>query len=97
MTSECLYTVICEYKGGTYISQQRAVGIREAIQVWMDSLTDRELKAWNLNRELINSIARQNAPSALNGLVNVWCFSGIGDEDDLLLVNIVTTDQRTAI
>lgn len=85
-----LYTVILEFRGGTYISQAKAISEQTAVDFWIRSLdetipeissTDRQALAVGFNLEDL-------AP--LTGLINVWCTSGLAN-GHLALLNIIRT------
>jgi hypothetical protein len=94
MTNVHLHTIFLEYRGGTYISQVRSVGPSEAVRHWADTLSDDDLKGWNLRREELLSVIQSGNLVPLSDRINVWCVSGIGENDEQLIVNVVTTAEN---
>jgi len=89
-----LYTVILDYRGGTYISQTHAEDESSALRSWAQPLDTREIQHLGPSRkrklilEIDKDLKELNAPFPLNGLQNAWCagsFLGGG------LVNIIKT------
>ena len=90
-----LYTVIFEFRGGTYISQTQAESESAALHRWAQDLDVRGIQHLGSfrKRKLITEIDKDlkelNAPFPLTGLQNAWCagsFLGTG------LINIIKTD-----
>lgn len=84
-----LFTFIADYKGGTYISQNLANTLEEAICLWIDSidfLTNKQLKSFkkHINDDDVET------PIKLEGLNNVWrnCY---GVSGAILILNIIET------
>lgn len=71
-----LYTVVLEYRGGTYISQVNARNVIGALQVWAEALDIAAVAGLGSRRkaELIDDIKEQLLhgvmPTPLDGLVN---------------------------
>jgi hypothetical protein len=84
------FTFIFEYKGGTYIEQVPATGLKEAIDIWGD-LVGPEIPKFGKKkkRQLIKEI-QLDEPSLLTGLINVWCLS-LRVGKSLSYINIVAT------
>ncbi|MBY8825015.1 hypothetical protein [Sphingomonas colocasiae] len=88
---ERLFTMVCEYRGGTYIAQVRAVDPRGAIAAWAVLLrTDRPVprSSAHLARAVSANIARGDRPVAMDGLSGVWCFTALCG-GDLMILDIV--------
>jgi hypothetical protein len=89
-----LYTIILEYRGGTYISQVRAGSPRAAAKQWAHTLDIGVVKHLGAKgkQQIIRSLENDeyclHEPVALTGLVGVWC---IGMPIPGGLVNIVAT------
>jgi hypothetical protein len=89
-----LYTIILDYRGGTYISQVRARSPRAAAKQWaraLDVVGVKHLGAKGKQKIITNLENDEyclNEPVALTGLVGVWC---IGMPIPGGLVNIVAT------
>ena len=88
-----LFTVLFEFKGGTYVSQIRAASLRTALYKWADRLEVSEI--WGLGssgKESLRVIVRDRVPVALRGLSKVWCQSML-IRGKLGLINIVQSDS----
>lgn len=90
-----LFTVILDYRGGTYVSQVEASGPRAALLAWAVALDPRDVKflgekrKQSLIRELEHDEYDLYDPVALAGMRNAWCtFAPL---PSLALVNIVAT------
>lgn len=93
-----LYTVLMEYRGGTYVSQVRARTVVAALQNWASELNPTPIQAFSdgrkreLIREIESGLRSGTAPAPLNGLHNVWCTSA-ALSGGMVLINIVRTDR----
>ncbi len=91
-----LFTILCEYKGGTYTKQLRAENPVQALEQWAeiflldDFLTtpEKEIFAAEVQYSL-----REGNLVALEGLQNVW-YESFSLEEDLLEVNIVGMSEQ---
>lgn len=84
------YTFICEFQGGTYISQYLADSLSNALLYWSHNLNSKfftKSKRDKINKEISNEIYK---PVLINGVENVWSTS-ITIGRSLLLLNIVKT------
>lgn len=91
MTSD-KYTVICEFRGGTYVSQVQGRDINDAVRSWIELLrVERPMgrSSAYLARSLLADLD-DNPPKVLKGLQGVWCVSGVYD-GDLALANVVAS------
>lgn len=85
------FTIICEYKGGTYTKQLSADDPVHAFEQWAgifskeDILTAPEKK--NFAKEVKYSLSESNLV-ALEGLQNVW-YEGFSIGEDLLEVTLI--------
>lgn len=91
MTKTTLYSIFLEYRGGTYISQVSSSSPAEALEEWATSLPEEDLQAWNLKRDGLMPIIHDGSLVPLAGLVNAWCLSGVDDDDEQLLLNVLAT------
>ncbi len=91
MTDSHLYSIFLEYRGGTYISQIESANPFDALQEWATSLPEEELTEWGLRREALLTTIRDGSLVHLGQRVNVWCLSGVDDEDQQLLLNVIFT------
>ena len=91
MTEKHLYSIFLEYRGGTYISQISSASPSEALEEWATSVPSEDLEAWNLKRSQLLPIIRDGSLVPLVDRVNMWCLSGIGGDDEQVLLNVVAT------
>ena len=92
---ESLFTIICEFRGGTYTKQIRANSPVEAFQLWAAMFKDEgflpKQEIADFAEEVENSLSEGNIV-ALESLQNVW-YEGFSIGDDLLEVLIVSTNE----
>jgi hypothetical protein len=93
-----LFTVIFDYRGGTYIEQVKAGNVSSALRSWAEHLDPNSIKflGQSRKRQLITEIEAKFAhalpPTQLAGLQNAWCagtFLGAG------LVNLIQTEPSS--
>ena len=92
-----LYTFVCEFRGGTYISQVRADDEVQAVRNWAELLVrERPMSRPSsyIARNAIQDLDWLDLPVAIRDLVGVWCISGIVG-GDLYLTDIVRTSHLT--
>jgi hypothetical protein len=83
-----LFTVLCEFRGGTYVSQVRALDEQHAFMAWADALR-RDRPMGDEVDKIARKVIEETEPlNALNGLSGVWCWTA-NVEGDFLLTNIV--------
>jgi hypothetical protein len=73
-----LYTFFLEYKGGTYISQVHARSSPLATRAWARKFL--EMKVPGLGARSKSDLVEKilgDAPTALDGLKNIWCSSAL--------------------
>lgn len=92
-TNQQLYTVFVEYRGGTYISQVRSSSPSAGLGEWSSQLSETDSAEWGLDRVQLARIVAAGDVVPLQDRVNVWCLSGVDDDDQQLLVNIIATDE----
>lgn len=86
-----LYTLITDYKGGTYIAQETAENIQAAVRNWANgpSITNIQgLKEKHIKQ--IKNELYENMPVAISGTKNVWC-TGFRASKNLAILHIVQT------
>ena len=91
-----LYTILMEYRGGTYVSQAKAASASGALRTWAHNLDPSPVPGLGMRgkADLIEVIESDLAdgikPARLEGLHGSWCqtvrFSG-----GFALINIVAT------
>lgn len=87
-----LFTIVCDFRSGTYVSQVRASDERDAVRAWTELLIE-ERPIKGVSSYLAKSVASSMAeypPVALSGLQSVWCITG-SCGGDFVLANIVET------
>src|SRR5262245_20255372 len=92
-----LFTIILEYRGGTYIAQVVARGPRQALSRWAQAPSPKSVARLGarakavLVRAFSGHGGRDDAPIPIAGLPNVWCagFPIPGG-----LVYVIKTDPR---
>ncbi|WP_353204748.1 hypothetical protein [Sphingomonas sp.] len=96
MDENALFTAICDFRGGTYVSQVAAKDIEQAVRAWADhieqsqDIPDASTAIARDARFHLDELDIQ--PTAISSLSNVWCISGLAD-DGPVLVNFVRTAQ----
>jgi len=91
--SSDLFTFICEYQGGTYVSQVLAIDHEKALAEWAALLRKEqpiEGASDHIAQAACDELNSQVVP--LTGLTGVWCWSATV-MDELALVNIVRSAQ----
>lgn len=89
-----LFSIICEFRGGTYISQVRAPDEKRALQKWAEEFA-KDNPVPGGSRWVIVAVMRNacdnEGPTPLDGLTNAWCHTAICNRD-LILMNIFKTE-----
>ncbi|MFZ4633268.1 MAG: hypothetical protein ACOYNO_03570 [Saprospiraceae bacterium] len=94
----CLFTIISEYKGGTYVHQVSAAGPVDAFAVWAEQMSGDTIFTADektLFQEAVAYSLSENSLVALDGLSNVW-YEGFSLGDDLFEATLVATTETTA-
>ena len=87
-----LYTVIFEYREGTYISQVQALDETEAFKAWAKEINPNEIQYFGdkLKEKVIEDTNNQDyQPTSIIGLENIWC-AGCSVP---ALINIIKTEN----
>jgi len=88
-----VYTIFLEWKGGTYIAQERAESVSDAVEAWTRSPVADAIPGFGPTiRDQIVADLESEAPVPLSALSNVWCHSALAG-DDLALIHIVQTAE----
>jgi hypothetical protein len=87
-----LYTIDFEYKGGTYLAQVEAPGLRDVLKRWLQQTPEADLVSWQADRSAIAAAFTRETPIAIQGLKGVWCVSRT-ISGSFALVNIIATDD----
>lgn len=86
-----LYTIILEYRGGTYISQIHSESPTAAVKKWSTTATEHTLAVWGLNRADLVLLSHDN-PIPVENCVNIWCLTGSA-KNHLMLLNVIATEM----
>lgn len=92
-----LYTVVCQFRGGIYVSQFRAADEIETVRAWAEMLKrDRPIArvSYAIARNALADLDlyRDMPPTALEGLSDVW-FHCVSCGKDGAFLNIVRTAE----
>ena len=94
MSYPSLYTVILEYRGGTYISQIHSESPGAAVKKWSSTITDDNLAVWGLDRADLVLLSDDN-PLPLENCMNIWCLTGSA-KNHLMLLNVIATATKNS-
>lgn len=86
-----LFTVIADYRGGTYIKQLHASGVRSALEQWARELPDiRGSFIGAATQRRVSAAVREqdDRPVAIEGTENVWFWSKCGFEVHLVKTEV---------
>lgn len=89
MSLKNLYTMVLDYRGGTYISQVTAESPEAAVHSWVMSANEQDLAQWALTHEELSQLA-EDSLITIENCQNVWCASD-STEGGLMLLNIIAT------
>lgn len=92
-----LYTLVIDYKGGTYIAQSNAKSFIDAPTLCLESWNIEGLDTVlsEIDKQLLISEVEGQEFSALQDINNVWCGTAILNEE-LVLMNLIETNVETA-
>ncbi len=86
-----IYTVITEYRGGTYVSQVEAETPSGAVQRWSETKSAAKGDVPAAARSAVREqLCAGDAPVPVSNQENVWCISGT-HRNELILINVVLT------
>ena len=87
-----LYTLICEYDGGTYIAQMSASSPKNAVLSWLGARG-----SWKCIPKAVRLLIKEgldnDPPVAISGARNVWCLIASSSKG-LVLINLVRTSPN---
>lgn len=87
-----LFTVVAEFKGGTYVSQNIAENVNHALNNWCEHLDSKGLEGIDyLTIEELQVIKEKENPTPLSGLKNVL-FSYFNTKTGDFFLNIIQTE-----
>lgn len=89
-----LFTFVCEFRRGTYVSQVLALDQRDAATLWTEKLRlERPFgRASVYLAKSVESGLLDFPPVALSGVSGVWCITG-SCAGDFMLAEIIETVQ----
>ena len=87
-----LYTLICEYDGGSYLSQTHASDQHSALANWAGAFAAEGISS-DVSSKIAESAfevrdANETDITPVDGLVGVWCWTTVV-ADELVLLTIV--------
>lgn len=90
-----LHSVICEFRGGTYVSQHLAADEIDAVRLWSAMLAREKpipRASAHLATNALRTLAEDLRPTPLDGLSGIWCFvTQVGE--DIALCHLVLTAE----
>ena len=89
-----LYTIVADYRGGTYLTQVIAENEKHAAASWSDTEAIREI-AMPLDLPLDALREELKSPDGfpVGDLQNCWCVTAV-DDGGLLLLHIIETVEQ---
>ena len=88
------YTLVMEFRGGTYVHQAYGESPELALRTWL-YLASEEIFEWSIHRvQLLRTLAEQGAVP-IEGCQNVWCVSGLAG-DHIFLIHIIGSEGASA-
>lgn len=91
-----LFTIICEYKGGTYTKQVKAEDPAQAFEQWADMFSKEGFLAASEKKQFADEIQYSLTEGnlvALEALQNVW-YEGFSLKENLLELIIIGMDEQ---
>ena len=82
-----LFTVVCDFNGGTYVQQVSAKDEHHALAAWADAIR-RDRPMGSVAELIADKVSIDCQPTALDGLSGVWCWTSTVN-GQLTLANIV--------
>ncbi|RJG55926.1 hypothetical protein D0Z70_07805 [Sphingobium terrigena] len=83
-----LFTIMCEFDGGTYLSQVHAPDEQQALIAWSEVVARERPMGDDALLIAYTAAAGKDDLTAVAGLSGVWCWSGMV-ENRLILSNFV--------
>lgn len=88
-----LYTLLIDYKGGTYISQGTGDSVIEGCKSAINSQSSSKISDLkNISKKTFISEIEDNGFSTIDGTKNVFCTS-FAIEDSLAILNLIATTE----
>ncbi|MFS2109226.1 hypothetical protein ACCC88_06045 [Sphingomonas sp. Sphisp140] len=83
-----LFTFVCEFEGGTYLSQAWAPDAVQAVREWA-AMLERERPMGAVSDRIARAVfENEETPVPISGLTGVWCWSATV-ADSLVLTDII--------
>jgi hypothetical protein len=87
-----MFTILMEYKGGTYLSQVESGDVREAVEKWATSFNYEAVEGMTASsKEVVLEDIMHEDPASVSGLTNTWACC-IQIENDVALLHIIRTE-----
>ncbi|MEG4805140.1 hypothetical protein QUB63_33225 [Microcoleus sp. ARI1-B5] len=83
-----LFTFFIEKEGSTIVEQIESTDVEGALISWSRCSETKP-------KFTLGSLKYQNEPTPVAGRKNVWCFSGVDDNDISFLIHIIATVSDT--
>jgi hypothetical protein len=91
-----LFTIVLDYRGGTYMAQSRAVSVASALDVWTRQLPSQRVpRIGAATATALARALREDPPVPLDGLVNAWCAT-TSVRGALAVINIILTARNAS-
>jgi hypothetical protein len=87
-----LYTIVFEFRGGTYIGQAASISPKEATVSWAKTITQSQLSEWKLDKERFIERVYAGDVTDVAGCIGVWCLSETIN-GHLALINVIHTHR----
>ena len=89
-----LFTVLMEFKGGTYLSQLRAPSPDAALEKWARDLDVKNIEGMTetVKRQFVEWLPEAR-PTVVAGLKSTWCSGFVGSTTSALVHIFRTTDR----
>lgn len=82
------FTIMCEFDGGTYLSQVHATDEEQALIAWSEVLRREKPMGGDALLIACEAAAQKDDLTAVESLSGVWCWSGMV-ESRLILTHMV--------
>ncbi|WP_067677856.1 hypothetical protein [Tsuneonella dongtanensis] len=69
-----LYSIVCDYAGGTFVSQVQATDENDAVAKWAEALPS-ERPLGNASEQIAKAALADRELVPLDGLIGVWCWT----------------------
>ncbi len=87
-----LYTLVLEFGGGTFVTQVRASGAKNAVKKYATELLKNESVAESYTRKLLAHDLAKDDPTRVDTVNNVWCCTASA-KGKFALLNVIRTAE----